>query len=134
MNKEEFEKYLESIGGLTRGWKPDKGPITEAGFFSYNEGWYELTKNLINELLVLGWNKTLIQAKEKFGGLRFYADDIPEGGHKIILKYEDLSYTICENCGKEGVLRSGSWLRTLCDEHSEGKEPFKKMEIKKAPY
>jgi hypothetical protein len=43
----------------------------------------------------------------------------------VIDKYENLSYKTCEICGKEGVLRKGSWLKTLCDEHANGSEPFK---------
>ncbi len=127
MNKEEFENYLTSIGGLNRTYHEYKGPITQAGFFVYSEGWYEITKNLIEELLALGWDKRINQAKEKFGGLRFYIETFPEGGVEVICKYEDLSYKICEKCGKEGVLRKGGWLLTLCDEHAEEREPISKI-------
>ena len=125
MTKEEFEQYLVSIGGLNRTYREDKGPIVEAGYFAYRQGWYELTKNLIDELITLGWDKRINQAKEKFGGLRFYIETTPEGGNEIIRKYEDLAYKTCEKCGKEGVLRKGGWLLTLCDEHAEGREPNK---------
>lgn len=131
MNKEEFQTYLLDIGGLKRTYREDRGPITSAGFFQYNEGWYQLTKNLIDELLKLGWNKRINQAKEKFGGLRFYAEDVPEGGYDVIAKYENLSYEVCEKCGGKGVLRKGSWLVTLCDEHSEGREDFDREQFKR---
>lgn len=124
MTKQEFEVYLLDIGGLKRTYREDKGPIVEAGFFQMGEGWYGLVKDLIDELLKLGWNKRINQSKEKFGGLRFYVEDTPEGGHEVISKYERLSYSVCEKCGKEGILRKGSWIRTLCEEHSEGKEPM----------
>lgn len=126
MTKEEFEKYLTDIGGLVRTYREYKGPITQSGFFQFGEGWYEMTKNLIDELIAIGWNKRINQAKEKFGGLRFYIEDAPAGAHEIIVKYEKLSYTICEKCGKEGVARKGGWIKTLCDEHSDGKEPINK--------
>ena len=126
MTKQEFEKYLIDIGGLNRTYREYKGPIIEAGWFHIQEGWYEIVTNIIDELLSLGWNKRIAQVKEKFGGLRFYVetDDIPEGGWDVIDKYEKKSRSICEKCGGEGVLRSGKWLRTLCDEHSEGNPPF----------
>lgn len=136
MNKEEFESYLKSIGGLESEWEPENGPILTADFFSLSEGWYGLIKDLIDELITVGWNKKVTQVKEKFGGLRFYipsghvVDDkwveikVPEAYNAIISKYEKLSYSVCEKCGKNGVVRSGPWIRTLCDEHSEGKEPL----------
>lgn len=124
MTKEEFEQYLESLGGLVRTWKADKGPIVTSDFFSVGVGWYELIKSLIDELIALGWDKRVNQVKEKFGGLRFYVENIPEGGNEVILKYESLSYKTCEECGKEGQLRSGGWMKTLCDEHAEGRLPF----------
>ncbi len=122
MTKEEFENYLISIGGLVRTYREYKGPIVEAGWFQIDEGWYEMVKNLIDELITIGWDKKISQVKEKFGGLRFYLDEYSEGSLFIISKYESLSYKTCEKCGKEGVLRKGSWLKTLCDEHSEGRE------------
>lgn len=124
MTKEEFETFLIDIGGLKRTYKEHRGPIVEAGFFQMKEGWYQLVSELITELLKLGWDKRVHQAKEKFGGLRFYVENPPVGGHDIITKYEKLSYSICEVCGEKGVLREGSWIRTLCDTHSEGKGPL----------
>ena len=59
------------------------------------------------------------QVKEKFGGLRFYFDgpndDYISG---LITMAESMSYRICEDCGKPGEVRSGGWIRTLCDEHA----------------
>lgn len=127
MTKEEFEAYLVSIGGLNRTWRADRGLITEAGFFECGPGWYGMIKNLIEELIAIGWNKNITQVKEKFGGLRFYTDSTPEGGDDIISKYETISYKTCEECGKEGVLRKGGWLSTFCDEHAQGREPMEKV-------
>ena len=124
MNKEEFETYLISIGGLVRTYRDYKGPIVDAKFCQCHEGWYGIIKNVIEELIALGWNKRINQIKEKFGGLRFYAEDLPEGGNDVIIKYERLSSTICEMCGQSGVPREGKWIRTLCEEHSQGNKPF----------
>jgi hypothetical protein len=126
MTKEEMNQYLESIGGLVRTYKVFKGPILTAEYLSVSEGWYDLIKSLIDELIALGWDRRVHQVKEKFGGLRFYVENIPEGGEEIIRKYESLSYKICEKCGEEGQLRGGNgqWLRTLCEVHADGREIY----------
>lgn len=118
-----MDQYLESIGGLIRTYKVFKGPILTAEYLSVSEGWYDLIKCLIDELIALGWDRRVHQVKEKFGGLRFYVETIPDGGEEIIRKYENLSTITCEKCGKEGKLRGGDnqWLRTLCDEHAENR-------------
>jgi transcription elongation factor Elf1 len=68
--------------------------------------------------------------KEKFGCLRVSlnwtsetlheAKDEPlvDLGYHIIGKYEDKSLSVCEVCGKPGVLRLGGWIRTLCNAHA----------------
>lgn len=64
------------------------------------------------------------QVKEKFGQLRFYVDhdyDCPlpdgcwDGWDAVELHIEALSGYICEQCGAYGRLRSGGWVKTLCD-------------------
>ena len=123
MTTQEFEKYIESIGGLENGWYPDREPIMKRYFFSVGDGWLEMIKELIERLIEAGWNKQIQQVKEKFGGLRFY---IPNGSDKIynlIIKYEKKSYSICEVCGEEGELKydcgweGRKWLKTMCDKH-----------------
>ena len=57
------------------------------------------------------------QVKEKFGELRFYyigGDDEIEG---MVRMAEAMSMVTCEVCGSPGQLRSGGWIRTLCDDH-----------------
>lgn len=63
-----------------------------------------------------------VQVKEKFGTLRFYytgGDDYIRGLEAMA---DSMSAVICEDCGKPGKLRSGGWVRTLCDGHAEEKE------------
>ncbi len=121
MNKQEMNDYLKSIGGLVRMWRVDKGPIIDASFFELNEGWYPMIKELLEELIAMGWNRKIYQIKEKLGGLRFYAMDLPELGDALVAKYETQSYKVCEKCGKAGVVREEKgWYKTLCDEHAEG--------------
>ena len=68
MNKVQMDEYLVSIGGLENGFYSDRPPIKNANFFDVDEGWYELIKDLIDDLIKLGWNKQVCQVKEKFGG------------------------------------------------------------------
>ncbi len=127
MTKQEFEDYLVSIGGLTRNYRAYKGPIVEAGWFQVKEGWYDLIKNLIDDLIKLGWNKKINQVKQKFGVLQVYIEpeDMPEDGWIILANYVRTSCVTCEICGQPSILRKGDWLQTLCDEHSEGREELK---------
>ena len=124
MTNSEFEQYLESIGGLTNAYNIDGAKITYRGHFSVGDGWLDLVKDLIDQLISLGWNKSVTQVKEKFGGLRFYICSSTDEIDSTIDLFEQVSYTICEDCGKEGKLRNDlHWIRTLCDEHySERKE------------
>ena len=125
MTKEEMDEFLVSIGGLERTYQEWKGPIVDSRVFSVGEGWYPIIKDLINELIELGWDKRITQVKEKFGGLRFYIETYPEGGQDVIIKYEKLSYETCEKCGEKGSNRNLGWYYTLCDDHAKEKEEEK---------
>lgn len=118
MSEEDFESYLESIGGVINGWKTDNAPITTPGYFAVGEGWYLLLKELIDDLIEMGWDKQITQVKEKFGGLRFYINGGSDDIHKRIGDAETLSYIICERCGNVGEFRRDlGWYLTLCDDH-----------------
>lgn len=83
------------------------------------------------------------QIKEKFGGLRFYYDtqnrkksihaidllgsgtirldsadgDLYKEVRRVVDKWEDISYTVCEQCGQPGELRKDlRWIRVLCSD------------------
>lgn len=66
------------------------------------------------------------QVKEKFGGLRIYIDHCSDHRHigEVVARVENLSFTVCEQCGAPGVLRGDGWMKTLCDEHGAGRPPF----------
>jgi hypothetical protein len=119
MKDKEMNEYLESIGGLENGFYPDKDLIKDSKFFECGDGWYPLIKDLITDLIVLGWDKQTCQVKEKFGGLRFYINGASEEIYKRIRIAEDLSYETCETCGEKGELRSVGWYKTLCNKHHE---------------
>jgi hypothetical protein len=68
----------------------------------------------------LGWNKEVIQVKEKFGGLRFYINEGTDEIHQRIGQAELESMKTCEITGKLGKIRTDiGWHRTLCDEEYE---------------
>lgn len=118
MSEKEMNEFLESIGGLQNGFYPDRGPIINSNFFHVGDGWYPLIKELIEDLINLGWDKQTCQVKEKFGGLRFYINTGSDEIYHRISKAEKDSYEICEKCGEKGQLRTDiGWYRTLCDEH-----------------
>ena len=120
MTREEMGEFLESIGGLANGFYLDREPITNCGFFDVDSGWYPLIKDLIEDLIKLGWDKQVCQVKEKFGGLRFY---INSGSNEIFARItlaENKSHEICETCGEKGEMRTDlGWYRTLCNKHYE---------------
>jgi hypothetical protein len=82
-------------------------------------GWKDLILDLCSELrTVHGWDGNIYQIKEKFGGLRFYADGFEPEGRSAIASAEGKSYTICEECGDPGVPRGGGWVKTFCNKHA----------------
>jgi hypothetical protein len=122
MTHEEMNFYLASIGGLNRTYRGDKGPILDSKAFGVGEGWLHLIKDMVEELIALGWDKRLLQSKEKFGGLRFYIETYPEGGQDVIIKYGKMSYETCEECGEKGGSKKiKGWIYTLCEYHEKEK-------------
>ncbi len=88
------------------------------------DGWYNLIDGLCSKILEVDSEVIAVQVKEKFGGLRFYIGgvkrEVSEKIYSIIDEYEELSYKICEICGKVGKLNNeGYWLKTRCNIHWE---------------
>lgn len=107
-----------------------KYPKQLAHGVSVDKGWVPLIDDLCKELIAAGVEFEAVQIKEKFGGLRFYtdwaehmSDELAGKAYDIIGKYEDKSYCVCEVCGLPGSLRSGGWVRTLCNLHAEDRKP-----------
>lgn len=123
MTDEQMNEFLQSIGGLENGFYTDREPITDCGFFSVGNGWFLLIKELIEDLIALGWDKQTCQVKEKFAQLRFYINAGSDEIYDRISKAESDSYETCETCGEKGeVRRDLGWLFTLCDEHYQEKK------------
>ena len=115
---EEMNEFLQSIGGLENGYYTDREPITNCGFFALDNGWFPLIKELIEDLIALGWDKQTCCVKEKFGSMRFYINKGSDEIFNRISKAERDSYEICEKCGEKGELRKDlGWILTLCDKH-----------------
>jgi hypothetical protein len=116
MTEQEMNEFLQSIGGLENGYYTDRESIKHYGIFECGPGWYQLLKDLIVDLIALGWNQQVCQVKEKFGGLRFYINAGSDEIHTRISEAERLSYETCEVTGEPGKLRTDlGWHATLCD-------------------
>ena len=114
----EFENFLENIGGVTNGYKPDNGPIMGRKFFGVGNGWLGIIQRLFETLITLGWNKEFLYVKEKFGGMSIFLSNVPENSINFIFDAERETFTTCEVCGEPGVNQKiKGWVYTLCDEH-----------------
>lgn len=102
-------------------FQPDKTPAETLMCFGFecSDGWFELIYKLCEDIKKLNppENFEVIQVKEKFGGLRFYADNGTSEIYERIHQAEQDSYTICENCGAPaaGAKRIRGWVSTLCE-------------------
>jgi hypothetical protein len=120
MKEQEMNEFLQSIGGLQNGYYTDREPIIDSGFFECDSGWYQILKDLIADLIALGWDKQICQVKEKYGGLRFYINSGSDEIHNRIIEAERLSHETCEITGHPGKTRRDlGWHVTLCDEEYE---------------
>ena len=106
--------------------------------FEHGDGWYKILDSLCDQIQNhLDWvnreketvrQVVAVQVKEKFGGLRFYYEggDAVVGG--MVRMAESWAANTCEFCGNPGKPRKGGWIRTLCDEHADGRESFENGE------
>jgi hypothetical protein len=117
MNKENTEKLLKF-----KFFKPDRPPTQSLMCFGFavGDGWFKLLWDLC-----IAIDKTnppeefeVVQVKEKFAGLRFYAHYCTEEINKLISEAESKSYKTCEICGRKGKVRLYRWNVTLCFWHN----------------
>jgi len=88
--------------------------------FETGQGWYPLIYELLDKLQAIEDRDKIgleiTQIKEKWGGLRVYINVGTDEIWDLIDEYERKSFTICEQCGKSGILRiNHGWFTTLCD-------------------
>jgi hypothetical protein len=60
---------------------------------------------------------TIMQIKEKFGGLRFYINGGDAAVENHIQFAEAMAGRTCEICGSPGEPRNDGWVKTLCEKH-----------------
>lgn len=76
---------------------------------------------------------TVVQVKEKFGGLRWYDDGAPGRVHDIVEDYASKSYYICINCGKPATKYTTGWICPYCDDCIPEGRPFREIKPKTEP-
>jgi hypothetical protein len=86
------------------------------------DGWSDMVVSCHNELKSIDPDYTIAQIKEKFGGLRYYFATSQPSLYKqmtdIVAKYEKVSFTKCQLCGKEAeTVNFAGLIKTLCKKH-----------------
>lgn len=90
--------------------------------FNIGNGWLGILERLFKTLIKLGWDRTVINVKEKFGGMSVFLDNLPENATYFIIEAEKETNTICEVCGEPGEKHTiNRWVHTLCDKHRDEK-------------
>ncbi len=108
--------------------------VGKYGGFAVGAGWWPIIEALCTNIQHhIDWNNknfekgytqykqvpqvTVEQIKEKFGGLRFYYQGGDEHISGMVRMAESWAGHSCEECGAPGEMRSGGWVKTLCDKH-----------------
>ena len=118
----EFENFLKNIGGINITHKPHLGPITERKLFGVGNGWLGILQRLFEVLIKMGWDKSFINVKQKFGGMSIFLDNQPENGVYFVLEAEKETFSVCEVCGESGEQNKiKNWVYTLCENHRDEK-------------
>lgn len=135
MNSEELIEINDDLDVLIAKYPVVFKNMDMSSYSFIPKGWVERVDKLCADLTVLleehlknntykpdEYPFTVLQIKEKFGGLRFYFTTFCEDHefHKQICKLvdraEDETYSICEVTGKPGKLcKKGSHYKTLCE-------------------
>lgn len=84
------------------------------------KGWHRLVDKLYDNLPEETY---VLQAKEKYGTLRFYVSSTDKTYFDLISEVEKDSGTICEDCGDPGTVKEcNGWLKTLCNKCYTGRD------------
>ena len=137
MNKKIEDKLFEKFPKIFQDQEKSMQQTCMCWGIETGNGWYDIIERLC---IVLQWNTDknrypqviAEQVKEKFGGLRFYYhieeteksinnseiyasrnEGYIEG---VIDAYCDMTYKICESCGKPGKANESGWISVLCEE------------------
>jgi len=119
MNKQNTEKLLKDFPSLYKQYYLPMEQTCMCWGFEVDDGWFNIIYKLSTDLMKVNSECEACQVKEKFGGLRFYTDNLNEEGHKLIEWAEKMSFSICEVCGSPGKLYTEKWYKTLCEKCKE---------------
>jgi len=125
MNQENEKRLLSAFPRLYRA-RVEEGAnvaLSRYGFEIY-DGWFDLIWRLSEKIEAQAkqegrrddeWPMAR-QVKEKFGGLRFYAQGISSPMREFIDETEKASFRTCEDCGAPGqTYRADGWILTRCE-------------------
>lgn len=136
MNPNEIQEHPDVLDALVAKYPSVFKNMDNGSICSLPTGWYNLMDRLCEDLSVLLDEErakateqpeqplfTVLQIKEKFGGLRFYYmmntenEELHKKAMKLIDIAEDTSYNVCEVTGQPGTLCKSGWhFHTYCDE------------------
>lgn len=97
--------------------------IVEGGYVSVPDGWIDLVLDLHEKISYIDPDYKIVQAKEKFGGLRYYINHSLDGIapriiSDLIFYAESRSLKLCQVCGSTGSLvNSHGRYSTFCPQH-----------------
>lgn len=103
------------------------GRTVPGGYVGFPDGWFNIVYKLHRQLVFIDPEYRVTQVKEKFGGLRFYADTVFGSDdvrysifYDLISAAEYSSERVCQVCGDYGTtIFDRGWYSTLCDVHKE---------------
>ena len=114
VDKDNYDYEFTFLDGMPFGWR-----------IAFGESMCEEIKNILDEYKANN-DYHIVQIKEKFGQLRWYADiDIKDDVvwslvnlelNKIYDKYEALSEKTCIECGDPATKKSIGYIAPFCDE------------------
>ena len=126
---EDFPYLFSHLVTQSKDWRKDLPGYKFGDIFDCGDGWFELVYKMstaiidkADELIILHFDVAypVINEVASFAGALFVnmtcsSTDL----YDIVARYEEMSKTICEVCGKPGraVVKSASLLRVRCDEH-----------------
>ena len=97
---------------------------------SVGKGWWPIVDRLHAAISKLSPHVTMLDIKEKFGGLRYYftcecdpvtgdsyvTDEIQDQIDELVAGAETEAYRTCEDCGADGTAHmKHGWMKTLCE-------------------
>lgn len=113
------EQIVQKYPSYFKGYKTQDSHVPLMWGFEISSGWLEIIDSLCEKIQSLNAcnDFTIVQIKEKFGGLRVYCHYSNAEIESAIVDAEKEAMKTCEMCGtKENITTQGKrWIKTLCD-------------------